>query len=256
MRFISILALAAAGVLGQTAAAQAQAAPHILQQPAISRELIAFSYAGDIWTVPRAGGRATRITTGVGVENAPIFSPDGQTLAFTGEYDGNTDVFTVPATGGVPHRVTYHPAADVAVGWSADGKKVLFRSNRSAASRYTQIFEVSPQGGMATPLPLPMAYAGALSPDGKAIAYNPLQPAFTFDFTSYVSWGNYRGGRASTIKITTLSGLDTVEVPHEAAADISPVWARGKLYFLSGRGGPMSVYVYDPASMAVTLVYR
>jgi tricorn protease len=256
VRFISILALVAAGVLGQSAAAQAQPAPHILQQPAISHDLIAFSYAGDIWTVPRAGGRATRITTGVGVENAPIFSPDGQTLAFTGEYDGNTDVFTVPAAGGVPHRVTYHPAADVAVGWSADGKKVLFRSNRAAASRYTQIFEVSPAGGMATPLPLPMAYAGVVSPDGRAIAYNPMAPAFAFNFTNYVAWGNYRGGQASTIKITTLSGLDTIEVPHEAAADISPVWARGKLYFLSGRGGPMSVYSYDPPSKAVALVYR
>ena len=256
MRFTSILALAAAGVFGQAGAVLAQAAPHILQQPAISRDLIAFSYAGDIWTVPRTGGRATRITTGVGVENAPIFSPDGATLAFTGDYDGNTDVFTVPASGGVPHRVTYHPAADVAVGWSADGKKVLFRSNRSAASRYTQIFEVSPAGGMATALPLPMAYAGALSPDGKAIAYNPLQPAFNFDFTNYTSWGNYRGGRASTIKITTLPGLDTVEAPHEAAADISPVWARGKLYFLSARGGPMSVYSYDPATRAVAVVYR
>jgi tricorn protease len=256
VRFISVLAFAAAGLLSQPAAALAQAAPHILQQPAISHELIAFSYAGDIWTVPRSGGKATRITIGVGVESAPIFSPDGLTLAFTGDYDGNTDVFTVPASGGTPHRVTYHPAVDSAVGWSADGRKILFRSNRSAASRYTQIFEVAAQGGQATPLPLPMAYSGALSPDGAKIAYNPMAPAFAFNFTSYVSWGNYRGGQASTIKITTLAGLDTTEVPHEAAADLSPVWARGKLYFLSARGGPMSVYSYDSASKAVALVYR
>ncbi|HEX3887717.1 MAG TPA: PDZ domain-containing protein [Phenylobacterium sp.] len=256
MRFTSLLAFAAAGLLSQPAAASAQAAPHILQQPAISRDLIAFSYAGDIWTVPRSGGKATRITIGVGVESAPIFSPDGRTLAFTGEYDGNTDVFTVPATGGVPHRVTYHPAVDSAVGWSADGKQILFRSNRTAASRYTQIFEVAAAGGPARPLPLPMAYAGALSPDGARIAYNPLAPAFGFNFTNYVAWGNYRGGEASTIKITTLPGLDTVEVPHQTAADLSPVWARGKLYFLSARGGPMSVYSYDPASKAVALVYR
>ncbi|THD64118.1 S41 family peptidase [Phenylobacterium sp.] len=253
---MSYLASAAAvGVLAFAAQAGAQPAPHILQQPALSHDLIAFSYAGDIWTVPRSGGRATRITTGVGVESQPMFSPDGTTLAFTGDYDGNTDVFTVPAVGGVPHRVTYHPAADVAVGWSSDGKKILFRSNRAAASRYTQIFEVSPQGGAATPLPLPMAYAGQESPDGARIAYNPMGPAFAFNFTNYVAWGNYRGGQASTIKITTLSGLDTVEVPHEAAADLSPVWARGKLYFLSARGGPMSIYSYDPASKAVAQVY-
>src|SRR6185312_11044798 len=126
VRFISSLALAAAGALGLAGQACAQAGPHILQQPAISRDLIAFSYAGDIWTVPRGGGRATRITTGVGVESQPLFSPDGRTLAFTGDYDGNTDVFTVPAGGGVPHRVTYHPAADIAVGWSRDGRRILF----------------------------------------------------------------------------------------------------------------------------------
>lgn len=256
MRFNLVLALAATGLLAQPAVGMAQSAPHILQQPAISRDLIAFSYAGDIWTVLKTGGRATRITVGVGVESAPIFSPDGQTLAFSGEYDGNTDVFTVPATGGVPHRVTYHPAADTPVGWTSDGKKILFRSNRSAASRYTQIFEVAAQGGPAAALPLPMAYAGQLSPDGARIAYNPMAPAFAFNFNNYVAWGNYRGGQASTIKITSLSGLDTVEVPHQAAADLSPVWARGKLYFLSARGGPMSVYSYDPTSKAVALVYR
>ena len=236
--------------------AQAQAGPHIFQQPAISHDLIAFAYAGDLWTVSKAGGRATRLTTGVGVESNPIFSPDGRTIAFTGEYDGNTDVFTVPTAGGVPQRVTWHPAQDVAVGWSADGGKVLFRSNRSAASRYTQIFAVSPKGGPASPLPLPMAYDGKVSPDGKAIAYNPMGPAFGFNFTNYVAWGNYTGGQASTIWITTLSGLDSVEVPHQLAADLSPAWAGGRLYFLSGRGGPISIFSYDPATKAVAEVYH
>src|SRR3569833_1228116 len=124
------------GVVFQPACARGAEKPHIFQHPALSKDLICFGYAGDLWTAPRAGGRATRLTTGVGVESNPIFSPDGQTIAFTGEYDGNTDVFTVPTLGGVPQRVTWHPAADTAVGWSADGKQVLFRSNRSAASRY------------------------------------------------------------------------------------------------------------------------
>ena len=88
------------------AAALAAAGPHIFQRPALSKDLIAFGYAGDLWTVPRAGGRATRLTTGVGIETSPVFSPDGQTIAFTGEYDGNTDVFTIPVAGGVPFRVT------------------------------------------------------------------------------------------------------------------------------------------------------
>jgi len=218
-------------------AALAASGPHIFQRPALSKDLIAFGYAGDLWTVARAGGRAARLTTGVGIETSPVFSPDGQTIAFTGEYDGNTDVFTIPVTGGVPFRVTYHPASDGVVGWSADGKEILFHSDRQAASRYTQLYTVEAHGGIARALPLPMAYQGQFSPDGSAIAYSPLPPAFGFNYTSYVSWGNYHGGRASTIWITTLPGLDSTEIPHETASDFYPVWAGGAVYFLSGRAG-------------------
>ena len=107
--------------------------PHIYQHPALSQNLIAFAYAGDLWTVPRDGGRATRLTAGVGIETAPVFSPDGQTIAFTGEYDGNVDVFVMPASGGVPRRLTHHPGQDEAVGWTPDGKRVLFVSSRAVS---------------------------------------------------------------------------------------------------------------------------
>ena len=239
-----------------TAAAPAEAAPRILQQPALSRDLVAFVNGGDIWTAPRGGGRAVRITTGVGVESGPLFSPDGQTIAFTGEYDGNVDVYTVAATGGVPRRLTWHPAADAAVGWSPDGRKILFRSGRSAASRYTQLFEIDANGGVPKALPLPMAFAGSVAPDGRSIAYSPLAPAFSFDFTTYTAWGNYRGGRAGTIAVTDLASLDTVQVPHQTGSDFSPVWAGGKLYFLSGRSGAVGIFAYDPATRAVSEVYR
>ena len=228
------------------------AKPHIFQRPALSKDLIAFGYAGDLWTVPRAGGVATRLTTGVGIETAPVFSPDGSTIAFTGDYDGNTDVFTIPATGGVPFRLTYHPAADFAVAWTPDGKNIVFRSTRISQSRYTQLYSVPAKGGIAKPLPLPMAYQGQFSPDGKEIAYSPLPPAFGFDYTAFVSWGNYHGGRASTIWITTLPGLDSVEIPHEISSDFSPVYARGKIYFLSGRKGSTTIFKYDPAGKTVT----
>ncbi len=230
------------------------ATPHIFQHPALSRDLIAFGYADDLWTVPREGGRATRLTTGVGIEFAPVFSPDGKTIAFTADYDGNTDVYTIPSTGGIPHRVTFHPAPDVAVGWTPDGRSILFRTNRDSASRYTRLFSVPSAGGLATPLPLPMASQGEMSPDGSRIAYSPLPQAFGFDFVSYTSWGNYRGGRAGTINITTLPGLETTLVPHETAADFSPTWLNGKLYFLSGRKGPITLFSYDPASKVVAEV--
>jgi tricorn protease len=236
-------------IIESSAGAQA---PHIYQRPALSRDLIAFAYAGDLWTVPRAGGRATRLTVGVGIETSPVFSPDGTTIAFTGEYDGNTDVFTIPVTGGVPLRVTYHPSADYAVGWSPDGKQILFRSDRLSASRYTQLYTVPARGGVATVLPLPMAYQGQYSPDGSQIAYSPLTPAFGFNYTSYIAWGNYHGGRASTIWITTLPGLDSVEIPHEKASDINPVYAGGAIYFLSGRNGPITIFKYDPATKQVS----
>jgi tricorn protease len=228
--------------------AQGAAKPHIFQRPALSRELIAFSYAGDLWTVPRTGGRATRLTSGVGIESAPMFSPDGKTIAFTGDYDGNTDVFTVPTTGGVPFRVTYHPAPDFAVGWTPDGKNILFRSNRESVSRYTQLYTVPAKGGIAKALPLPMAYQGQFSPDGKQIAYSPLGPAFAFNYTAYVAWGNYHGGLASTIWVTTLPDLDSVQIPHENASDFNPVFAGGKIYFLSGRKGRVTIFRYDPAA--------
>ena len=115
--------------------ARAATKPHIFQRPALSKDLIAFAYAGDLWTVPRAGGVARRLTTGVGIETDPVFSPDGSTIAFTGDYDGNVDVFTIPAEGGVPFRVTYHPAADYAVTWMADGKSIVLRSTKSDLKR-------------------------------------------------------------------------------------------------------------------------
>src|SRR4051794_16577600 len=108
---LSVFLIAIEWIVG-SAAAHAATKPHIFQHPALSKDLIAFGYAGDLWTVPRAGGVARRLTTGLGIETDPVFSPDGSTIAFTGDYDGNTDVFTITAEGGIPFRVTYHPAAD------------------------------------------------------------------------------------------------------------------------------------------------
>ena len=244
--------LIAIACISGTASANAATKPHIFQHPALSKDLIAFGYAGDLWTVPGAGGVAHRLTTGVGIETDPVFSPDGSTIAFTGAYDGNVDVFTIPAAGGVPFRVTYHPAADYAVDWTADGQNLIFRSTRISQSRYTQLYQVPAKGGIAKVLPLPMAYQGALSRDGKEIAYSPLPPAYGFDYMSYVAWGNYHGGRASTIWITTLPGLESTQIPHEVASDFAPVFAGGKIYFLSARKGKATIFKYDPASKAVS----
>lgn len=247
---------AAIVALAATGAAQAASPLRLLQSPTISQNHIAFVSGGDLWVAPRAGGKAVRLTTGTGIEQAPSFSPDGQTIAFSGEYDGNIDVFTVPVGGGVPKRLTFHPAVDLAVGWSPDGARVLFRSNRDAASRYTRLWDVAAGGGAASVLPLPMAAAGSLSPDGKTIAYIPQEKGFSFSFTRYTAWGNYRGGLSGQVWITTLDGLKTRKVPQDGGADFAPVWLGGQVYFLSGRKGPVSVYRFDPATGQTALVWQ
>src|SRR5262249_53464155 len=149
------------------------------------------------WIVGREGGAARRLTTGVGVETDPVFSPDGKQIAFTGDYEGNYDVYVVPVEGGVPKRLTYHPGMDRAVGWTPDGKRVLFQSGRDAPSRYTRLYTIGLDGGLPEELPLPMGDHGMISPDGKQIAYVPHRLAFRI-------WKRYRGGTTTPIWIAQL----------------------------------------------------
>ena len=247
------LSLAALCVLAAVPLSAQQQSHHLLQRPALTKTTIVFNYAGDLWTVPREGGRAQRLTVGVGIETSPVVSNDGQLVAFSADYDGNTDVFTIPITGGVPKRITYHPSADTPVAFTPDNK-IVFRSDRAASSRFAQLFTVPVTGGPATLMPLPLAYQGNLSQDGKFIAYSPLAPAFGFNYTSYVSWGNYHGGRAGTVNVTNLATLETVTIPHGKSSDYSPVFVGNKVYFLSDRNGPTSIFSFDPATKAIVEV--
>jgi tricorn protease len=225
---------------------------HLLQKPAMNKTQIVFSYAGDLWTVSRQGGVATRLTAGAGSESGALFSPDGTTLAFSGEYDGNVDVFTVPAAGGIPKRITYHPDADRLAGWTPDGKRILFRSSRASYSRYTQLFTVPAEGGLPEVLPLPMAFQGSYSADGKRMAYQPLDGGqFSTDTNNFVSWRRYRGGRASYISIVNFADLSSQKLPRTDSNDFAPMWIGDKVYFLSDREGPVTLFQYDPQSRQV-----
>jgi tricorn protease len=249
MKHFTLLALLSASA---PAAFGAAGTLHLLQKPAMNKTGIVFSYAGDLWSVNRQGGVATRLTAGTGTESAASFSPDGNTIAFSGEYDGNTDVFTVPATGGVPKRITYHPDADRVVGWTPDGKRILFRSNREAYSRYTQLYTVSTEGGLAEALPLPMASTGSYSPDGKRMVYQPLDGGqFSTDTNNFVSWKRYRGGRASYLWIVNFADLSTQKVPRTDSNDFNAMWIGNRIYFLSDRSGPVTLFSYDPQSKKV-----
>ena len=144
----SMLLSCASAVSAQTLATPRQDGPArepdatMLRYPDVSSTHIVFVYAGDLWIVSREGGDAKRLTTGVGIETNPVFSPDGSMIAFTGEYDGNTDVYVLPAAGGVPKRLTYHPGADLVSGWTNDGKRVLFASGRNSYSGFPRLFTV------------------------------------------------------------------------------------------------------------------
>src|SRR5215468_7029850 len=151
----------------------------LLQKPTVSSTQIVFVYAGDLWSVPREGGDAKRLTTGAGIETNPMFSPDGAQIAFTGEYDGNVDLFVMPAAGGVPKRLTWHPAPDVMLGWTPDSKRIIFASSRTSYSFFSKLFSVGLEGGLEQELPLPMGYEASYSPDGKRLAYVPIGRAFS-----------------------------------------------------------------------------
>src|SRR5438046_10309939 len=88
----------------------------LLRHPTVSRDSVAFEYAGDLWVVSRSGGQARRLTSTPGAEIDPYFSPDGSQIAFTATVAGNTDVYVVPTASGDPKRQTYHPVLDRARG--------------------------------------------------------------------------------------------------------------------------------------------
>ena len=219
--------------------------PLLLQKPTVSKTQIVFAYAGDLWSVPRDGGDATRLTSGSGTETDPKFSSDGMRIAFTGEYDGNTDVFVVPATGGVPKRFTWHPAADRVLGWTPDGKQIIFSSTRTSYSRFAEMFTVPADGGVEEKLPFPTGYEASFSADGQSIAYEPIGKAFTI-------WKRYRGGTTTRIWLARFSDSSIIaKVPRTNSNDFNPMWSGDRVYFLSDRNGPATLFVYDVKSKAV-----
>lgn len=222
----------------------------MLSQPAISDHLVAFIYAEDLWVANIDGANPKRLTVDHGVESNPHFSPDGQTIAFSAQYDGNMDVFVVPVNGGVPKRLTWHPGNDFARGFSPDGKNVLFGSRRSVfTNRYVQLFTVPVGGGQAKQLVIPNAWRASYSPGGKHMAYTPIPERSN-------QWKNYRGGTISNIIIFSFDDHSINRVPQPAGGcnDTDPMWIGDKIYFRSDRGGEYNLYSYDNASKAITAI--
>ena len=224
----------------------------LLTQPAISASHVAFIYAGDLFVADANGANVRRLTTDDGVESNPAFSPDGNTIAFSAQYDGNVDVYTVPVAGGPPVRLTWHPGADTVQGFTPDGKGILFTSQRATfTGRYAQLFTVPAAGGMEQQLPIPNAARATYSPDGERIAYNPIPPRFA-------QWKQYRGGTVSRLWLYNSKGhaIEKVPQPPDRSNDTDPMWIGDTVFFRSDRNGEFNIFAYDTKGKQVRQVTR
>jgi len=224
----------------------------LLENPTVSRTKIAFSFAGDIWTVDRRGGAAQRLTTNPAREVYPTFSPDGSQVAFARFNPAAGplawDVYVAPATGGEARRVTYHPELDLPLNWTSDGQRILIMSFRDRTSSFNgRLYTVPAQGGLATEVPVPRGWQGSFSPNGDRIAYTPLS-----NVTKLLGFRNYHGGATGRIWLVKLSDASTEVIPHGNFNDSDPMWIGDKVYFVSDRDGTENLFSYDTVRKTIS----
>lgn len=221
----------------------------LLRFPTTNDSEIVFTYAGDLYKVPIAGGEAKRLTSHVGYEMFPRFSHDGRTIAFTGHYDGNTEVYTIPANGGEPLRVTYTATNarddlgdrmgpnNIVMGWTVDNQNIVYR-NRISSGFDGRLFTVNKEGGLSEQIPLPEGGFCSYSPDGKQLAYNRVMREFR-------TWKYYKGGMADDIWIYDPAKKSVENITKNDAQDIMPMWIGDEIYFISDRDRTMNIFVYN-----------
>ncbi len=214
----------------------------LFRYPDVSATQIVFSYANDIWIAPKEGGTALKLSSPPGVESYPKFSPDGKSVAFTGNYDGNSDVYAMPVNGGIPVRLTEHGFPDRVVDWTNDGKRVLFASIReSGKARFDQFYTVAATGGADEKLPFAYAEFGSYSPDGK-------QMALVFRSQVGRNWKRYRGGWKADICVYNFQTNTSEYISEQSDAGYEyPMWHNNFIYFLSDKGPEerMNLWRYD-----------
>ena len=209
--------------------------------PNISGDLIVFVSGEDIWLSHVSGGPANRLTDNDGAERYPKFSPDGQSIAFTGEYDGNADVYVMDVHGGNITRLTYHPGFDEVVGWHPVKNKIIFQSSRKSFSRYLRLFMIAPDGSGFEEIPMHEIAYGSFSPDGNKIAFNRVS-------RENRTWKRYKGGTAQEIYIYDFETKKEQNITNFAGTDRTPMWIGDKVYFVSDRDNYLNVYSYDTKS--------
>jgi tricorn protease len=236
-------------------AAHAEEGTRLLRFPDIHGEQVVFSYGGDLWLASTGGGMARRLTAHPGQELFAKFSPDGEWVAFTGQYDGDEQVYVVPTAGGEPTRLTWYPAVGPlpprwgydhqVYGWTPDGEQVLFRSLRDARGGVeTKVYTVPRTGGLPQALPMPNSGAADFSPDGSKVVYSPL-------FRDFRHWKRYQGGWAQNLFIFDLESYEVEPVSHSVRTERDPMWIGDTIYFVSDRDDRLNIYGFDPATGAV-----
>lgn len=219
----------------------------LMRFPDVHENMVVFVYGEDIWSASTEGGIAARLTIHDGEERFPKFSPDGSLIAFTGEYDGNSDVYVMNVHGGDITRVTYHPAYDEVVGWHPIKNKIIFRSARKSFNRFNRLFLVSPDGTDIEELIMHEAVQGSYSPDASKIAYNRISREFR-------TWKRYKGGTAQDIYIFDFEKNEDRKVTDFEGTDRIPMWIGDKIYFSSDRNRVLNIYAYDTNSEEITQI--
>ncbi len=240
----TLLALSAS----QISFAQSTNETLLLRHPTISDQHVAFVYGGDIWIAEKNGQHPRRLTVNPAVERNPIFSPDGSQIAFTGNYDGNTDVYVISIHGGEPKRITSHPSADVVRGWLSNDEVYFTTAREFDFSLGSRLYKSKLDGALDLPLMMPEASQGAPSPDGRYWAYIKNTDPTERDA---VAFKRYRGGGMPSIWIFDTKTKDVQVVPGERCNDVKPIWMGDKVYFLSDRDKIVNVFSYDVKSKKV-----
>ena len=230
---------------------QVETINRLFRFPAIHGDTIVFTYAGDLYSVTTNGGMAHRLTSDKGFEMFAKISPDGKTIAFTGQYDGNTEVFIIPIGGGEPKRLTYtatlhrDDVADrmgpnnIVMAWTPDGKYIVYRSRKQSFNSFVgQLYKVPVEGGLSEELPLSTGGFCSFSADGKKLALNRI-------FREFRTWKYYQGGMADDIWTYDFDKKITTQITKTKAQEIFPMWYKNTIFFLSDRDRTMNLFSYN-----------
>jgi tricorn protease len=213
----------------------------LMRYPDIHKNTVLFVYGGDIWKVSAKGGIAVKLTVHDGQEVFPRFSPCGKLIAFTGQYDGNSDVYVMNNFGGNIRRVTYHPGRDTVIGWHKSKKKIIFASNRDASGRYSNLYLIKPDGTDLEKIPIHEIAQGSYSPDGERIVYNRVT-------RENRTWKRYKGGLAQEVYLYNFKTQKETKLTNFEGTDRIPMWIGNKIYFSSDRDNTLNLYSKDPDS--------